>query len=59
MQNATFDSTPVFQMPRRRKTADVVSTDPYDAPIGETPGRFSCDYGRLLIAVEITLVSAD
>jgi len=33
-------------MPRRRKTADNASTDPYDAPIGETPGRSSCDHAR-------------
>jgi hypothetical protein len=54
MKNATSDGTPVLQMPRRRKTADIVSTDPYGAPIGEMSGRFSCDHARLLIAVEIT-----
>ncbi len=46
MKNATFDGTPVLQMPRRRKTADIVSIDPYDAPIGEAPGRFSCNHAR-------------
>ena len=42
MKNATFDGTSVLQMPRQRKAADIGSIDPYDAPIGETPGRFSC-----------------